>query len=178
MLSGSCNRPSPQRSLAWVLILILPITSLLFMLACSPVASTDTAVPEAGIIDQLHSLQPNEAFITEVTQQLNDYGFEVELYQSDEVTVDLYRELPATGYKLIVFRAHAGLLGREGEISSSLSSDNSLRTAMRIKPDWASVHRMPPTDVLERDTILIAGRNDRQDHEPREMAVAVSLQVL
>ncbi len=32
------------------------------------------------------------------------------LKQGDEITVDLYRSLPAHGYKLIIFRAHSGLL--------------------------------------------------------------------
>lgn len=49
-------------------------------------------------------------------QQLEDYGFVVDLYQADAVTVDLYRQLPNCGYKLIIFRAHSGLLGGEGEI--------------------------------------------------------------
>jgi len=65
---------------------------------------------EAAIIDQLYSLQPNEAFIQEVTEVLEGYGFKVDVYQGDEITVDFYRGLPAHGYKLIIFRAHSGLL--------------------------------------------------------------------
>ena len=71
---------------------------------------------EAVIIDQLYSLQPNEAFIQEVTEVLEGYGFNVDVYQGDEITVDFYRSLPARGYKLIIFRAHSGLLGSKGEI--------------------------------------------------------------
>jgi hypothetical protein len=69
----------------------------------------------AAIVDQLHSLQPNEAFINEVTRELEDYGFEVDLYQGDEVTVDFYRQLPAYGHELIIFRAHSGLIGSKEE---------------------------------------------------------------
>jgi len=79
-------------------------------------SSDNLAEPKAAIIDQLYSLQPNEAFISEVTKELEDYGFEVDIYQGDEVTVDLYRQLPGYGYKVIIFRAHSGLLGSEGEI--------------------------------------------------------------
>jgi len=65
---------------------------------------------KAAIVDQLSTFKENEAFITEVTRELEDYGFEVDLYQGDEITVDFYRGLPSYGYKLIVFRAHSGIL--------------------------------------------------------------------
>ena len=66
--------------------------------------------PRAAIIDQLYNLQPNEAFITNVTAELEDYGFAVDLCQGNNVTVDFYRELPTRGYRLIIFRAHSGML--------------------------------------------------------------------
>lgn len=81
-----------------------------------PAGSSHLGEPKAAIIDQLYSLQPNEAFIGQVTNVLEDYGFEVDLYQGDAIIVDLYRKLPAHNYKLIIFRAHSGLLGKEGEI--------------------------------------------------------------
>jgi hypothetical protein len=70
----------------------------------------------AAIIDQLSSLQENQGFITDATRELEDYGFKVDLYQGDNVTVELYRRLPTYGYKLIIFRAHSGILGQDGEI--------------------------------------------------------------
>lgn len=75
--------------------------------------------PKAAIVDQLYNLQPNQDFITKVTRELEDYGFKVDLYQGDEVTVDFYRQLPGYGYKLIVFRAHSGLLAAEGVIRTT-----------------------------------------------------------
>ena len=110
------EKPNAQPHLAFLLLLTLLTTSLLFLSACSQAPSTPTEPPKAAIIDQLYSLQPNEAFISQVTKELEDYGFEVDIYKSDDVTVDLYRKLPSHGYKLILFRAHSGLLGREGEI--------------------------------------------------------------
>jgi hypothetical protein len=43
--------------------------------------------------------------------------FKVDIYQGDEVTVELYRTLPEPeyGYKLIIFRAHSGLIGSESK---------------------------------------------------------------
>ena len=72
--------------------------------------------PKAAIVDQLYNLQPNDAFIGEMTRELEDYGFEVDLYQGDEITVDFYRQLPSYGHKLIIFRAHSGLLAEDEEI--------------------------------------------------------------
>ena len=70
----------------------------------------------AVIVDQLSNLQENEYFVTEVTKELKDYGFEMNLYKGDEITVEFYRQLPTHGYKLIIFRAHSGLLVQNGEI--------------------------------------------------------------
>jgi len=83
---------------------------------CGPTGPSHPGEPKAAIVDQLYSLQPNEDFIQQTTQELEDYGFEVDLYQGDKITVDLYRHLPGLGYKVIIFRAHSGLLGMEGEI--------------------------------------------------------------
>jgi hypothetical protein len=67
----------------------------------------------AVIVDQLSSMRENEEFVANVTGELEDYGFEVDLYQGDNVTVDFYRQLPTHGYKLIIFRAHSGLLAKD-----------------------------------------------------------------
>jgi len=81
-----------------------------------PAGSSQSGESKAAIIDQLYSLQPNEDFISEVTQQLEAYGFAVDIYQGDDVSVDLYRQLPSYAYDLIIFRAHSGLLGSNGKI--------------------------------------------------------------
>jgi hypothetical protein len=67
----------------------------------------------AVIVDQLSSVRENEEFITEVTEELGDRGFEVDVYQGSNVTVDFYRQLPTHGYKLVIFRAHSGLLAKD-----------------------------------------------------------------
>jgi hypothetical protein len=69
----------------------------------------------AVIVDQLYSIRENEGFLGNVTKELEDYGFEVDLYQGDNVTVDFYRQLPTHGYKLVIFRAHSGLLAENEE---------------------------------------------------------------
>ena len=106
---------SPKRGFPWFgwLAIALVVAGIVAFARIYPInqpASDNLGEPKAVIVDQLYSLQPNEVFINEVTKELEDYGFEVDLYQGDEVTVDLYRSLPSFGYKLIIFRAHSGLL--------------------------------------------------------------------
>jgi len=71
---------------------------------------------KAVIVDQLSSVKENEQFITNVTGELEGYGFEVALYQGDNITVEFYRQLPTHGYKLIIFRAHSGLLAENEQV--------------------------------------------------------------
>ena len=80
-----------------------------------PADSNQSEELKSAIVDQLYSLQPNQDFISDVTKELEDYGFKVDLYQGDDVTVDFYKKLPSYGYKLIIFRAHSGLLSKKGE---------------------------------------------------------------
>ncbi|MFC1967999.1 hypothetical protein ACFLVX_01240, partial [Chloroflexota bacterium] len=92
-------------------VLVLGLTGLILFSACS------TTKPEveskAAIVDQLYTRKPNQTFIEQTTRYLEAYGFAVDLYQGDDVTVDLYRKLPTYGYKLIIFRVHSGSLGGE-----------------------------------------------------------------
>lgn len=70
---------------------------------------------KAAIVDQLYTLQPNQDFIDQNTKLLADSGYKVELYQGDEITVDFFSRIADSGYRIIIFRAHAGLLGSEGK---------------------------------------------------------------
>jgi len=71
---------------------------------------------KAAIVDQLSSVKENGQFIGNVTGELEDFGFGVDLYQGANVTVELYRKLATRGYRLIIFRAHSGLLA-ENEVT-------------------------------------------------------------
>ena len=73
-------------------------------------AETNDSQPKAAIVDQLYLLEANQPFIDEATAMLESYGFAVDVWRGEEITVDFYRELPEHGYKLIVFRVHSGLL--------------------------------------------------------------------
>ncbi len=112
-----------KRSLPWFLwpAIGLAIVAVVALVSISPANETaglnDSGELKAVIIDQLYAFdQPNQEFIGEVTDTLENYGFKVDLYQGDEVTVDLYRKLPEQGYKLIILRTHAGII--EGQVSA------------------------------------------------------------
>jgi hypothetical protein len=103
---------------AWLLI-VLGIVGVVAFIRIQPMGwpfPDHAGNATAAIIDQLSSLQENDQFIANVTRELEDYGFEVDLYQGNNVTVDFYRQLPTYGYKLIIFRAHSGILEQDGEV--------------------------------------------------------------
>ncbi|MGB6874298.1 MAG: hypothetical protein WBE46_09275 [Dehalococcoidia bacterium] len=111
----------PKRGFPWFvwLLIALAIAGVVVFVRIYPMGQPspdNLGKPRAAIVDQLSSFQENEDFITEVTKELEDYGFAVDLYQGDEITVDFYRGLPTHGYKLIIFRAHSGILEQDGEV--------------------------------------------------------------
>jgi len=90
---------------------------------------------KAVIVDQLSSVRENETFIADVTEELEDCGFEVDLYQGENVRVDSYRQLGAHGYKLIIFRAHSGLLA-ENDVTQD-------RTVLFTNEEYSQVSHYP-----------------------------------
>jgi hypothetical protein len=112
------GKPSKRR-LPWFgwLLIALAIAGIVTFIRIYPIGQPpdNTGKPKAAIVDQLSSFRENEAFITNVTRELEDYGFAVDLYQGDNITVDFYRGLSGRGYKLIVFRAHSGILQGENQ---------------------------------------------------------------
>jgi hypothetical protein len=111
----------PRRRLPWFawLLIALGIAGVVAFVRIDPLGwhfPDHAGNATAAIIDQLSSLQENDDFIGNVTRELEDYGFEVDLYQGENITVDFYRRLPTYGYKLIIFRAHSGILEQDGEV--------------------------------------------------------------
>ena len=62
----------------------------------------------AALIDALYSTHPNEEFTKSFNKTLSDAGFEVDIFQGTQVTVDFLKKLPK-GYKLIILRMHSAL---------------------------------------------------------------------
>jgi hypothetical protein len=117
------KRKPPKKGLPWFawLLIALGIAGVVVFIRIYPMGHPwpdHVGNATAAIVDQLSSLQENEGFIANVTKELEDYGFAVDLYQGSNITVDFYHRLPTYGYKLIIFRAHSGLLEQDGEVMS------------------------------------------------------------
>jgi hypothetical protein len=151
---------------AW-LIMALGIAGIVAFVRIYPIGQpSPDSVGElrAVIVDQLSSMRENETFITNVTKELEDYGFEVDLYQGDEIKVDFYRQLPTHGYKLIIFRAHSGLLAEDEKVDyrTTLFTNEGYSTAKyvaeqlhdrlvmaRVGEGYPMVFGIPPKFITE-----------------------------
>jgi len=69
-------------------------------------------VPRAAILDQLHKDIPNVKFQEEATKYLKTAGYEVDLFTTEQLTVNFFKKLPKMNYEFIVFRTHA--IGDDG----------------------------------------------------------------
>ncbi len=115
-----------------------------------------TGPPRAAIVDQLSVMRVNEAFITEITTELEEFGFEVDLYQGEEVDVDFYRTLPARGYRLLILRSHSGVMKRdEGSIKKTVLFTNEDYTTGAHQIDQI-FGRLPMARVSEDDPMIFA----------------------
>jgi len=94
-----------------LVFLVLFALTIPALVSCSTQPAADHGSElKAAIVDQLYSFEPNQAFIDTATTALESYGFSVDVWRSEEIDVNFYRELPRHGYKLILFRAHLGIL--------------------------------------------------------------------
>jgi len=64
-------------------------------------------VLKAAIIDQLYHDVPNSYFHKKAIEYLKDAGYQVDLYITENTTVDLFQTLPSKNYQFIVMRTHA-----------------------------------------------------------------------
>jgi len=107
---------------AWIVAVAIGITfsisPLSFQNDVSQIQIMDSGSPKAVIIDQLYNEIPSKEFHDKVTEYLTDSGYKVDIYTTDEITIDFYKKLPSMNYEYIVVRSHA--LG-EGMVDNSAS---------------------------------------------------------
>ena len=70
---------------------------------------TSDAAHRAAIIDELSLTSANPSFKENVTASLSSSGYSVDYYPPDQVTVELFRDLPSKGYGLIIIRSHSAV---------------------------------------------------------------------
>jgi len=61
----------------------------------------------AAIIDQIYDTIPNRHFTQKAREYLEQAGYDVDIYTTKDITVDLYKKLPSMNYKLIIIRTHS-----------------------------------------------------------------------
>ena len=78
-----------------------------FQNASSQFEIMDSGIQRAVIIDQLYNEYPNDFFLDKSTEHLTAAGYKVDVYTTDEITIDFYKQLPLMNYNFIIIRAHA-----------------------------------------------------------------------
>ncbi len=68
---------------------------------------TTTKIRKAVIIDQLYRDIPNPRYQNQTMSYLLDAGYDVDLYTTEDITIDFYKELPLMDYEFILFRTHS-----------------------------------------------------------------------
>lgn len=68
----------------------------------------DDASLKAALVDALYATLPNDTFTLQLTETLQEAGFEVDVFQGSEVTVNFLKTVP-NGYKLVILRMHSAL---------------------------------------------------------------------
>jgi hypothetical protein len=63
--------------------------------------------PKVAIVDHLSISQPNQTFSQAIEAIINETSLQVDYYPGEQVTVDLYRNLPMHNYKIIILRVHS-----------------------------------------------------------------------
>ena len=70
-------------------------------------SSNSIDVTKAAIIDQLYHDKPNEYYQQRTLQYLEEAGYEVDIFITEDITVDFYKNLPSKNYEFIVIRTHS-----------------------------------------------------------------------
>ncbi len=63
----------------------------------------------AAIVDQLSLTQSNPEFVASARGMLVEAGYLVDYFPGEQVTVDLYRNLPRLDYDMIILRVHSAI---------------------------------------------------------------------
>jgi len=110
---GSTQRRIKAGAVAGYVIIGLAIAFVVYLLIPTSTDNVENSLARAAIVDQLNVLAPNQEFVQAAADTMQLAGLNVEVFGPDGVTVGLYQNLPKREYKLIVFRAYAGVKQEE-----------------------------------------------------------------
>ncbi|MGB2798334.1 MAG: hypothetical protein WBC82_00560 [Dehalococcoidia bacterium] len=89
----------------------------------APPDCSQSTVLRAAIVDQLSESQENQTFVDESTALLQQAGFDVDYFDGESVTVNLYRELPTHCYSVILLRVHSASFNPEQRVFDLFTSE-------------------------------------------------------
>jgi len=70
-------------------------------------SSLDKPRQSAAIIDQLADIIPNNGHQRKAIKYLENAGYDVDVYTTEDITVDFFKKLPSMNYKFIYIRTHS-----------------------------------------------------------------------
>ncbi|MGA1976025.1 MAG: hypothetical protein ABSG92_10365 [Conexivisphaerales archaeon] len=104
-------------SVAMVAILVVAVVALTVWGGGQPKGGGSVA-----IVDMFYSQSPN--FTDQAVATLQAHGISYYVYKDSEVNVNLYRNLPTFGYKLIILRVHVGISEGSGQPAFLFTAEN------------------------------------------------------
>jgi hypothetical protein len=106
-------------------------------------------IPRAVIIDQLSVEIPNKTFQNKAIKIFEDGGYDVDLIESQNLTVDFYKNLPSLNYDYIVVRSHA-VPQKNSDTPVVLFTGETYSTEQYISEQlWGHVVRAAPVGFVE-----------------------------
>ena len=88
--------------------LIIGVASYLGFYGLSQHPEKKTIIRKAAIIDGLSEDAPNPGLISEMSRLLKSAGYEVTVFNGSKVNIELFKNLPKMGFRLIIMRLHGG----------------------------------------------------------------------
>ena len=104
------------RTSKFFLIILIPLVGVIFSgtlfwiqatEAELQTVSADDGISKSVIIDQVHNSIQGLYFQEAATSYLENADYTVDLFRTDDITVDFYTKLPSMGHDYIIIRSHA-----------------------------------------------------------------------
>ena len=113
---------------------VCAVVAAAFVLAWAAFSGGES-VARAAIIDQLSAKQPDPDFVQAATATLEEAGYTVDYYPSEQVTVDFYRNLPTHDYDIVLLRAHSAVPRTDLALPADVPQETLQRIMDRIGDD-------------------------------------------
>ena len=105
----------------WLAGLVIVAVIILIVRLSGPQPHSGAEI-RAALIDQLSPAFPNDEFRSAVAADIDLMNLSLDVYEGDEVDVELYRSLGEHPYGLMVIRSHSGILELEGAENLRITS--------------------------------------------------------